>query len=110
MTSIDIFNLSPLLITTKLAKMKIQVNRNELQNDMCDIEDMVCAAIKTDLGAKKGSVTCTTRHWQGHTCPEFKGIFDGVKIAIYGDISEFDLEVDPMNYEMYFTYTFIEKN
>ena len=75
-----------------------------------DIEDMVCAAIKTDLGAKKGSVTCTTRHWQGHTCPEFKGIFDGVKIAIYGDISEFDLEVDPMNYEMYFTYTFIEKN
>ena len=34
MTSIDIFNLSPLLITTKLAKMKIQVNRNELQNGM----------------------------------------------------------------------------
>lgn len=88
--------------------MTIQVNRNELKNGMCDIENMICTAIRNELGAKKGSVTCTTKHWQGHTCPEFRGIFDGVKVAIYGDISEYDLESDPMNYEMNITYTLLD--
>lgn len=84
----------------------LQINRNELKNGMCDIEDMIEDLIKADLGVKKVSVTCLTRYWEGHTCPEFKAIADGVELLVFGDINHYDLDVDPWNYEMHIDYIF----
>jgi len=82
----------------------IQINRNELQNGMCDIEKMIADVIKDDLGAKKVSVDCKTRNWQGHTCPNFSAVADGVKLWVSGSVDAYDLEIDPWNYEMVIDY------
>jgi|WetSurSiteA1Bulk_404760.scaffolds.fasta_scaffold275941_1 hypothetical protein len=82
----------------------IQINRLELKNGMCDIENMIAEVIKADLGAKKVTVTCLTKNWQGHTCPEFTAKVDGLKLRVFGDVSQHELEVDPWNYEMVIDY------
>ena len=78
----------------------LQINRNELQNGMCDIENMIAQAIKTDLGAKRVTVDCKTRYWQGHTCPYFTAKADGLKLRVHGEVDSYRLEVDPWNYPM----------
>jgi len=85
----------------------LQIDRNNLVNGMCDIEIMIAHALKKDLGAKKADVTCLTRNWQGHICPEFRAKVDGVKFHVYGDINPYDMENDPWNYEMVITYDLV---
>jgi len=60
--------------------MEVLVNRAKMA--MPEIEKSIADLIKKDLGAKKVSVLCKIRHWEGHTCPEFSAVADGVKIKI----------------------------
>lgn len=86
----------------------IQINRAELNNGMWDIEAMIAAIIKTDLGAEKVTVNCKTRNWEGHICPTFSANADGLKLMVSGDINPNDLEIDPWNYEMGISYHLID--
>lgn len=82
----------------------IHINRNELQNGMCDIEKIIAQIIKEDLGVKKVSVTCLNRHWQGHICPSFDATADGVALKVFGEINPYDLEANPWEYDMTIDY------
>lgn len=84
--------------------MKITVNRREMS--MPEIEEAIEKALIQELGAKKATVTCKTKNWQGHHCPEFVAVVDNVKFLLFGDVDEFDLEVNPWEYDMEIDYTF----
>lgn len=88
--------------------LTIHINRHELANGVHDIEDMVANAIKADLGAKKVTAYCQSRHWQGCICPEFRIKADGVKMLACCSIDPYDLHVDPWEYDMDITYDFAE--
>lgn len=82
----------------------IQINRNI--HSMPEIEKMIRDLIAKDLGAKKVSVQCVTRNWQGHRCPEFKAKADGVKLLVFGDVDIYEMEcIDPWQYSMRIHYT-----
>jgi len=82
----------------------LQIDRNELIDGMCDIEDMVALSIKEDLGAKKCTANCQNRNWQGSTIWNFKVYADGLKLIAMCEISPYDLEVDPWNFPCELSY------
>lgn len=88
------------LLKPKNDMITLQINRGTLKYGMCDIEKMIAEALRKDLGAKKADVTCLTRKWEGHICPEFRAKIDGVNFRVVGSIDPYAMAADPWDYEM----------
>lgn len=83
--------------------MELRINRNQV-GGMPGIEALIAEGIKAELGVEKVSVFCKTHNWQGHTCPEFSAIADGVKLLVFGSIDAYELSIDPWSYSMKIDY------